>query len=104
MGAVPQRRGERFFKRVLRDAQVFRSYERKTWRAMLKSDSELQYLFPFCSSNQFVCARGSAKARYPPINEWVISRPLRGNTKKAAVCRLLIKTACLGFRLPHFGY
>ena len=60
------------------DAQVFRSprtknvlHERKTWRATLKSDSELQFLFPFCSSNQFACARGSAKARYPPINGWI---------------------------------
>ena len=30
---------------------------------MLKSDSELQFLFPFRLSNRFVCARGSAKVR-----------------------------------------
>ena len=38
---------------------------------MLKSDSELQFLFPFRLSNRFVCARGSAKARFPPINGWI---------------------------------
>ena len=64
----------------------------------------LKFVIPVCTINRIVCGRGSAKARYPPINGWVISRTLRGNTKKAAVCRLLSKTACLGFRLPYFGY
>ena len=94
-GVIRRRRGMRKF---------FVLHERKTRRATLKSDSELQFLFPFRLSNRFVCARGSAKARFPTINRWIISRTLRGNTKKAAVRRLLIKTACLGFRLPHFGY
>ena len=68
------------------DAQVFRSYERKTWRATLKSDSELQSLFPFCSSNQFVCARGSAKARKYFFGRFLLPR-LKGPSSPYGVIR-----------------
>ncbi len=120
--AVPQRRGNTIFGRfllprlkgppspygVIRRRRGMRKFfvlhERKTRRPELQPVFNLKFVIPVCTFNRIVCGRGSAKARYPPINGWVISRTLRGNTKKAAVCRLLIKTACLGFRLPYFGY
>ena len=72
---------------------------------MLKFDSELQFLFPFRSSNRFVCARGSAKARFPPPHKRVDYFPyFNGEYKKGGCLPPFNENAGLGFHFNCFGY
>ena len=96
MGAVPQRSGIHpnmggyLFVRLQGPSSPFGAkrrrgmrkffvlHERKTWRPELQPAFNLKFVIPVCTFNRIVCGRGSAKARYPPINGWIfVWRALR---------------------------